>query len=875
MGKVITKKIQGMSWVFKTSLVLLLTLATSVFMYEGWYKPKQAAAAPINATAWAQQYASATYPAGQINATYSVPAGSNRLLVVAIASTQTATGTAQTVSNVTWNGQPLTLAAGDGATTTQWNHTYLYYLKDASMPVSTTAAPLNVTVSGGTSYYTTVAAAVYTGVDQTANPFTQAVSRNGNGGAGGTSAGPTNLNIAAGDQAILIASAARVAAGTTARTLTFDATNPAGWLATPGATLATAIITNGPCFQYYVKDRSVTTALASDISTHTISNTGWWSIAAMSLKAYVPPSDSTPPTAGTVTVSPDISSTYTSSSPTITTVFTDAESAVTSCQYTTDGSAWVAGSVSGAGPYTCTATPTGRSGFLNINMRATSAGGTGTATQIQRTVDTAPPTDGALTVVRGDGSNSLSWTAAYDAGFGVSSYSLVFATGAIPPATCAAGTPVTGSPFSPSTLSTVHSSLTNGTVYSYRLCATDNNNLTSAGVTGSGTPLSDPTKVTSCTACHFKSGIADGTNRNEPLGYFQGSHGPHAAGTNNYACSVCHTVPGPTEYDHTNRSIAMQTSINGGSYNKTSPFAPSNIFAPSTCNNTTCHGTQSPQWGTVVSGTTCNKCHSDTTITTTFRTTAQTTNTPKSLIHISHLNGTHGISGATAISCADCHTIPATANASGHNDTPLPAEVPMNGAAASKNAARNFDAPSETCANVYCHGTGTPTWKTTFLNFTIADCDKCHALPPTPGSGSHSTIPAAITSIAGLSACSSRAPSTGCHPTINAAPLTYAGIFFDKTLHIDGTVQGGSCVGCHSITQPQATPKRIAAANQFNFQSHHVQGATADGTHCAKCHWEANSDGSINSTYHDQVGGKPVDLVIWTGTSRPAGTTYT
>src|SRR6185369_15526729 len=67
----------------------------------------------------------------------------------------------------------------------------------------------------------------------------------------------------------------------------------------------------------------------------------------------------------------------------------------------------------------------------------------------------------------------------------------------------------------------------------------------------------------------------------------------------------------------------------------------------------------------------------------------------------------------------------------------------------------------------------------------------------------------------------------------------------------------------------------IAAANQFNFQSHHVQGATADGTHCAKCHWEANSDGSINSTYHDQVGGKPVDLVIWTGTSRPAGTTYT
>ena len=40
MGKVIKKKIQGMSWWMKTSLVLILTLATTVFMYEGWYKPR-------------------------------------------------------------------------------------------------------------------------------------------------------------------------------------------------------------------------------------------------------------------------------------------------------------------------------------------------------------------------------------------------------------------------------------------------------------------------------------------------------------------------------------------------------------------------------------------------------------------------------------------------------------------------------------------------------------------------------------------------------------------------------------------------------------------------------------------------------------------
>ena len=45
MGKVITKKIQGMSWLTKTGLVLLLTLTSMVFMYEGWYKPKQLHAA--------------------------------------------------------------------------------------------------------------------------------------------------------------------------------------------------------------------------------------------------------------------------------------------------------------------------------------------------------------------------------------------------------------------------------------------------------------------------------------------------------------------------------------------------------------------------------------------------------------------------------------------------------------------------------------------------------------------------------------------------------------------------------------------------------------------------------------------------------------
>lgn len=293
----------------KASLVLLLTLATTVFMYEGWYKPNQLQAVISKPTNWTQQYAAVAYPAGTVGANFNITAGSGRLLVVAIASTSTAIG-AQTVSNVTWNGQALTLAAGDAANATQWNHTYLYYLKDASMPATTTAAPLAVTITGGTAYYTTVHAAVYAGVDQT-TPFTDAKNHNAGGGAGTTTAGPTVLSVAANDQAIQIVNLARVSASTIARTMTtWDATNPAGW--TTAGIEPAPITTNGPCFQLYIRDRNLLTA-TTDNSTHTISSTAWDSITAMSIKAATAPTLTTPTatsiTSTTATMGANITST--------------------------------------------------------------------------------------------------------------------------------------------------------------------------------------------------------------------------------------------------------------------------------------------------------------------------------------------------------------------------------------------------------------------------------------------------------------------------------------------------------------------------------------------------------------------------------------
>jgi hypothetical protein len=107
--------------------------------------------------------------------------------------------------------------------------------------------------------------------------------------------------------------------------------------------------------------------------------------------------DATPPVEApaTLAVAPEFGS-FVPGSFTISEQFTDAESAVTSCEYTLDGGgAWSAAAVSGSGPYTCTAAGVvGANAVpLTIRMRATSTGGTSTPVQtLNRTVDSAAPT---------------------------------------------------------------------------------------------------------------------------------------------------------------------------------------------------------------------------------------------------------------------------------------------------------------------------------------------------------------------------------------------------------------------------------------------------------------------------------------------------
>jgi hypothetical protein len=170
-----------------------------------------------NLKAWSREYNSTTAPPGNINTAYSMPAGSNRVLVVAIASTRTTAGTM--TATASYGLQSMTPQISD-ATTSALQHTWIFTLDNAGIIAAGANDDLAVTVSGGTHQYSVVYAAVYSGVNQT-TPVSN--SRNFNSGdtannqVGGFGSA---LTIATGDQAVEIVNLIRSANGDTTRTIT-------------------------------------------------------------------------------------------------------------------------------------------------------------------------------------------------------------------------------------------------------------------------------------------------------------------------------------------------------------------------------------------------------------------------------------------------------------------------------------------------------------------------------------------------------------------------------------------------------------------------------------------------------------------------------
>lgn len=99
-------------------------------------------------------------------------------------------------------------------------------------------------------------------------------------------------------------------------------------------------------------------------------------------------------------------------------------------------------------------------------------------------LDTAAPTGGTVSVVRGDGRIDLVWSGFADATSGLASYSVVMNVNGAPP-NCTTGT-VLASDITALTLS--QAGLTNGTTYGFRVCARDVAGNLSNGVATTGMP---------------------------------------------------------------------------------------------------------------------------------------------------------------------------------------------------------------------------------------------------------------------------------------------------------------------------------------------------------------------------------------------------
>ncbi|MBT0652291.1 glycine-rich domain-containing protein [Geomobilimonas luticola] len=94
--------------------------------------------------------------------------------------------------------------------------------------------------------------------------------------------------------------------------------------------------------------------------------------------------------------------------------------------------------------------------------------------------------------------------------------------------------------------------------------------------------------------------------------------------------------------------------------------------------------------------------------------------------------------------------------------------------------------------------------------------------------------------------------------------------------HNQGFKAIGGCTICHKYVQrknPLGTATRTPVMSQFSSgNSHHIQGVEVTDKLCYQCHWEANSDGTVNVKYHGGTlkPNSPVNLVVYQGGARPS-----
>jgi hypothetical protein len=270
-----------------TSIRIVAALAIVLLIFVALPAGPASAAISLQ-SGWSTVYTGAAFPGTY---SYTVAAGSQRMLVVAVSSSISAAA-AQTTATVTYGGQSLTRQVGDLASLGR-AHTYLFYLKDT--PAVMNGAPQNlvVTITGGTTRWNYVYAAVYAGVDQSGNPITDSKNYNGLNVQSAT-VGPfaPALTIGSGDQAVEIINLTR-----TANTVPSITTWAANW-SSPLSNCNTPTCT---WYRSYIATDGTAGTTTSQHSASGGSGTAYRSMSAMSMKAFVATPTATPTATGTDT----------------------------------------------------------------------------------------------------------------------------------------------------------------------------------------------------------------------------------------------------------------------------------------------------------------------------------------------------------------------------------------------------------------------------------------------------------------------------------------------------------------------------------------------------------------------------------------------
>ncbi len=111
----------------------------------------------------------------------------------------------------------------------------------------------------------------------------------------------------------------------------------------------------------------------------------------------------------------------------------------------------------------------------------------------------------------------------------------------------------------------------------------------------------------------------------------------------------------------------------------------------------------------------CDSCHG-----------AGGTNAPDTGAHLAHLDA--------AVSCDQCHAVPAAAADPGHLDTLAPAELTFGDIAKAGSSSPFWSTDTATCSNVWCHDAASgaaldePAWADT--SGAPGECGACHGAPP-------------------------------------------------------------------------------------------------------------------------------------------------